>query len=162
MNPIELDTLVPDFFAQATRLKDVKLSALRGWNVVLFFYPKDHTPGCTTEASDFRDSYEEFKQAKTVIFGISRDTLRSHEQFKEDLQLPFELITDSDGSLCHLFDVIRPQNLLGKQVMSVERSTFLIDQDGILRQEWRKVKVAEHVDEVLDAAQALRRSSERS
>lgn len=163
MEIVELNKPVPDFIVQATNMKDVVLSVLRGWNVVLFFYPKDNTPGCTTEGLDFRDAYEDFKENKTVIFGVSKDTLKSHEHFKCELSLPFELICDSDGKLCRLFDVIRPQNLLGKQVMGVDRSTFLIDSQGILRKEWRKVRVTGHVEEVLEAVELLNsKSSEPS
>lgn len=157
---VELNKRVPNFIAQATSMKDVALSALKGWNVILFFYPKDNTPGCTTEGLDFRDAYQEFKKNRTVIFGVSKDTLKSHESFKCELHLPFELICDSDGKLCRLFDVIRPQNMLGKQVMGVDRSTFLIDADGILRQEWRKVRVTGHVEEVLEAVEALNTARE--
>ncbi len=152
---VELNKRVPNFIVQATGMKDVALSALRGWNVILFFYPKDNTPGCTTEGLDFRDAYQEFKAQRTVIFGVSKDTLKSHESFKGELNLPFELICDSDGKLCRLFDVIRPQNLLGKQIMGVDRSTFLIDAEGILRVEWRKVRVTGHVEEVLEAVEQL-------
>lgn len=155
MATVELNKRVPHFIAQATSMKDVALSALRGWNVILFFYPKDNTPGCTTEGLDFRDAYDDFKKNRTVIFGVSKDTLKSHESFKSELHLPFELISDSDGKLCRLFDVIRPQNMLGKQVMGVDRSTFLIDSEGVLRQEWRKVRVTGHVEEVLEAVEAL-------
>lgn len=155
MEQAELNHPVPDFVVQATSMKDVVLSALRGWNVVLFFYPKDNTPGCTTEGLDFRDAYEEFKKNRTLIFGVSKDTLKSHEHFKCELALPFELICDSDGKLCKLFDVIRPQNLLGKQIMGVDRSTFLIDRNGVLRQEWRKVRVTGHVEEILETVEAL-------
>lgn len=155
MTTVDLDQPVPDFIAQATNRKDVLLSALRGWNVVLFFYPKDHTPGCTTESLDFREYHAEFKALRTLVFGVSKDSLKSHESFKCDLTLPFELICDSDGKLCKLFDVIRPQNMLGKQVMGVERSTFLIDAKGVLRREWRKVRVTGHVEEVLEAVESL-------
>lgn len=155
MDIAELNARVPNFIVQATNHKDVALSALRGWNVVLFFYPKDNTPGCTTEALDFRDAYEDFKKLRTVVFGVSKDTLKSHEHFKTELALPFELICDSDGKLCKLFDVIRPQNLLGKQIMGVDRSTFLIDANGILKNEWRKVRVTGHVEEVLEAVESL-------
>jgi len=155
MEIVELNKPVPNFIAQATNMKDVALSALRGWNVVLFFYAKDSTPGCTTEGLDFREAYAEFKKSRTVIFGVSKDTLKSHEHFKSELALPFELICDSEGKLCRLFDVIRPQNLLGKQIMGVDRSTFLIDAKGILRQEWRKVRVTGHVEEVLEAVEDL-------
>lgn len=155
MESVVLGQSVPNFIAQATSMKDVALSALRGWNVVLFFYPKDNTPGCTTEGLDFRDAYIDFKNCKTLIFGVSKDTLKSHESFKSELSLPFELICDSDGKLCKLFDVIRPQNMLGKQIMGVDRSTFLIDSEGKLQFEWRKVRVTGHVEEVMEAAESL-------
>jgi peroxiredoxin Q/BCP len=155
MPSVELNQPVPDFIAQATSNKDVLLSALRGWRVILYFYPKDHTAGCTTESEDFKDYYDDFRALKTCIFGISKDSLKSHEEFKQEHQLPFELISDMEGELCRLFDVIRPQNMLGKQIMSMERSTFLIDEDGILRHEWRGVRLNGHVDEVYEAAEAL-------
>lgn len=155
MATVELNKPVPDFVAQATNLKDVQLSALRGWRVVLYFYPRDNTPGCTTESLDFKEYYEDFKAQKTCIFGISKDNLKSHEEFKQEYSLPFELICDSDGELCRLFDVIRPQSMHGKELLSMERSTFLIDEHGVLRGEWRKVRLNGHVDEVYDAAEAL-------
>ena len=155
MSFVEIGKPVPDFAAQATGSKDVVLSHLKGWNVVLYFYPKDNTPGCTTEGLDFRDYYEDFKNQKTIIFGVSKDILKSHEQFKSQYNFPFELISDSDAYLCKMFDVIQPINMYGKQIQGVERSTFLIDKDGILRQTWRKVRVNGHVEEVLDAAEKL-------
>jgi len=154
MTLVEIDKPVPDFVAQATSQKDVVLSKLKGWKVVLYFYPKDNTPGCTTEGLDFREYYADFVKAKTLIFGVSKDILKSHEQFKSQYQFPFELISDSDAYLCQLFDVIQPLNMYGKQIQGVERSTFLIDSNGILRREWRKVRVNGHVEEVLDAAEA--------
>ncbi len=159
MATVEINKPVPDFVAQATNSKDVLLSALKGWQVVFYFYPKDNTPGCTTESIDFKELYDEFKQSKTLVFGISKDNLKSHEEFKAEYNLPFELISDSEGELCKLFDVIRPQNMYGKQVMGLERSTFLLDENGILRKEWRKVRVNGHADEVLEAAEALRSKS---
>lgn len=155
METVELNQPVPDFVAQATNQKDVLLSALKGWKAVFYFYPKDNTPGCTIEAQDFRDSYEEFKSAKTCIFGVSKDPLKSHESFKLDQNIPFELISDHDGELCKLFDVIRAHSMHGHQVTSMERSTFLIDENGVLVQEWRKVRVNGHVDEVLEAIESL-------
>lgn len=155
MATVELNKPVPDFVAQATNLKDVQLSALRGWRVVLYFYPKDSTPGCTTESLDFKEYYDDFKEQRTCIFGISKDNLKSHEEFKQEYGLPFELISDSDGELCRLFDVIRPQSMHGKELLSMERSTFLIDEQGILRGEWRKVRLNGHVDEVFEAVEAL-------
>ena len=146
---------VPAFTAAATSGTDIDFSRLRGWNVVLYFYPKDDTPGCTLEGQAFRDSYAAFKAAKTLVFGVSRDSLGSHEKFKCKYSLPFELISDDSEALCRLFGVIRMKNMYGKQVMGIERSTFLIDAAGVLRREWRGVKVDGHVAEVLAAAQAL-------
>jgi peroxiredoxin Q/BCP len=140
---------VPDFSAKMTGDKTVKLSDFRGKNVVLYFYPKDSTPGCTLEAQDFRDNFAKFEAANTVIFGISRDSLRSHENFKCKQSLPFELISDDDEALCQLFDVLKLKNMYGKQVIGIERSTFLINRDGVLIHEWRKVKVAGHCLDVL-------------
>ena len=152
---VELDKPVADFQVQATSDQAVSLSALKGQQVVIYFYPKDSTPGCTTEGQGFRDQYADFKAANTVVFGVSRDSLKSHENFKAKQEFPFELISDKDESLCQLFDVIKLKKLYGKEYMGVDRSTFLIDKDGVLRQEWRGVKVPGHVDAVLAAAQAL-------
>lgn len=154
MATVEIGKPVPDFAAQATSNKDIVLSRLQGWKVVLYFYPKDNTPGCTTEGLDFKEFHEDFKKAKTLVFGVSKDTLKSHEQFKAEYNLPFELISDTDAYLCRMFEVIQPINLQGKQIPGVERSTFLIDSKGILRKEWRKVRVNGHVEEVLEAAEA--------
>lgn len=155
MNSVAVDNAVPDFTSQATNNKNIVLSALNDWNVVIYFYPKDSTPGCTIEGQDFRDNYQAFKDAKTVIFGVSRDSLKSHENFKTKQNFPFELISDPEEKLCKLFDVIKMKNMYGKQMLGIERSTFLIDSNGILRQEWRKVKVKEHVAEVLAAVKSL-------
>jgi len=156
MSAPAIDKAVPDFEAQATRNKTIRLSDYRGEkNVVLYFYPKDSTPGCTTEGQDFRDNYRKFTSRKTVILGISRDSLKSHENFRAKQEFPFDLISDPDEALCALFDVIKMKNMYGKKVRGIERSTFLIDKDGILRNEWRKVKVKEHVDEVLEAVKNL-------
>jgi peroxiredoxin Q/BCP len=152
---VELDKPVADFQVQATSDQAVSLSALKGQQVVIYFYPKDSTPGCTTEGQGFRDSYAEFKAANTVVFGVSRDSLKSHENFKAKQEFPFELISDKDESLCQLFDVIKLKKLYGKEYLGVDRSTFLIDKEGVLRQEWRGVKVPGHVAEVLEKAQAL-------
>lgn len=149
-----LNRVIADFTADSTGGK-VRLKDLRGQNVVLYFYPKDATPGCTREGQDFRDLNTKFKRQKTVIFGISRDSLASHEKFKASQEFPFELISDPDEKLCRKFDVIREKTLYGRQFLGVERSTFLIDKDGKLRREWRKVKVNGHADEVLDAARDL-------
>lgn len=155
MATVELNKPVPNFVAQATSSKDVLLEALRGWRVVIYFYPKDNTPGCTTEGQDFKEYYEDFLNLKTVVFGVSKDNLKSHEEFRAEYKIPFELIADVDGDLCKLFDVIRPQNMYGQQIMGLERSTFLIDENGILRQEWRKVRVNGHADEVFEAVESL-------
>ncbi|MCO6057228.1 peroxiredoxin [Pseudomonas sp. MOB-449] len=152
---VSLNHPIDDFSAQATSGQDISLSSLKGKQVVLYFYPKDSTPGCTTEGQGFRDQHEAFLAANTLIFGVSRDGLKSHENFKCKQAFPFELISDKDEALCQLFDVIKLKKLYGKEYMGVDRSTFLIDQDGVLRQEWRGVKVPGHVDAVLTAAQAL-------
>lgn len=152
---VELDKPVPDFQVQATSGQDVSLSSLQGRQVVLYFYPKDSTPGCTTQGQGFRDSHERFAAANTLVFGVSRDGMKSHENFKAKQGFPFELISDKDESLCQLFDVIKLKKLYGKEYLGVDRSTFLIDGQGVLRQEWRGVKVPGHVDAVLAAAQAL-------
>lgn len=149
-------TTLADFSAPLTSGKIFRLSDFSGkQNVVLYFYPKDSTPGCTTEGLDFSAAYADFQAAGTEVFGISRDSLKSHENFKAKQGFPFELIADPEEQICQLFDVIKLKNMYGKQVRGIERSTFLIDQQGILRQTWRKVKVTGHVAEVLAAVQAL-------
>ena len=150
-----MNRVVKDFSAQATSEQTVRLKDLRGRNVVIYFYPKDSTPGCTTEGQDFRDRHASFQRANTVIFGVSRESLKSHENFKAKQSFPFELISDPDETLCRQFDVIKEKKLYGKISMGIERSTFLIDEDGKLRGEWRKLKVKGHADEVLEAAKAL-------
>ena len=155
MTAPRLNRVVADFKAAATDDKTVQLKALRGQNVVLYFYPKDSTPGCTTEGQDFRDLYSKFKRQNTIIFGVSRDSLASHEKFRDKQKFPFDLISDPDEKLCRKFDVIHEKSLYGRKFMGVERSTFLIDSDGKLRQEWRKVKVKDHAAAVLDAVLAL-------
>lgn len=141
--------------ATAGQYQPFKLSNYRGKNVVLYFYPKDSTPGCTTESMGFRDAYADFEKANTVIFGISRDSLKSHDKFKANLELPFELICDADELLCQQFDVIKQKMMYGKQVRGIERSTFVINAQGELVYEWRKVKVDNHVREVLEMVQSL-------
>ncbi|WP_044871463.1 peroxiredoxin [Pseudomonas sp. LFM046] len=152
---VSLNQPVADFTAQATSGLEVSLSALKGKQVVIYFYPKDSTPGCTTEGQGFRDQHGAFLAANTLVFGVSRDGMKSHENFKCKQEFPFELISDKDEALCQLFDVIKLKKLYGKEYMGVDRSTFLIDKAGVLRQEWRGVKVPGHVDAVLAAAQAL-------
>ncbi len=146
---------IRDFTAQATSNTEVSLSGLRGKQVVVYFYPKDNTPGCTTEGQEFRDAFDQFSAANTLIFGVSRDSMRTHENFKAKHGFPFELISDPEEELCRLFDVIKLKKLYGKEHMGIERSTFLFDTDGKLQRSWRKVKVAGHVAEVLEAAQQL-------
>ena len=155
MAEIAVGQPVPDFSAAATSDRTVSLSDLRGRNVVLYFYPKDNTPGCTTEGQDFRDCHDDFDALDTIVLGVSRDSIKSHENFRAKQSFPFDLIADGDETLCRLFDVIKAKNMYGRQVMGVERSTFLIDKNGVLRQEWRKVKVPGHVDEVLNAVRSL-------
>ncbi|MBF8675914.1 MULTISPECIES: peroxiredoxin [Pseudomonas] len=152
---VALDQPVPDFTAQATSGQTVSLSALKGRQVVVYFYPKDSTPGCTTQGQGFRDQHGAFEAANTVVLGVSRDGMKSHENFKAKQGFPFELISDKDEALCQLFDVIKLKKLYGKEYLGVDRSTFLIDKDGVLRQQWRGVKVPGHVDAVLAAAQTL-------
>lgn len=132
-----------------------RLADHAGHPVVLYFYPKDNTPGCTTEGLQFRDLYPKFKKAGAEILGVSRDSLRSHDNFKAKLELPFALISDPEETLCALFNVIKMKKMYGKEVRGIERSTFVIDGEGVLRHEWRGVKVPGHVDEILEAVQAL-------
>jgi len=149
MKNISLNNVVPDFEVAITGNKTIKLSDYRGKNVVLYFYPKDNTPSCTQESQDFRDNFKQITALNAVIFGISRDSVKSHDGFKCKQNLPFELISDYDETLCQLFDVLKMKNIYGKQVIGIERSTFLIDTKGVLIQEWRKVKVDGHFLDVL-------------
>jgi peroxiredoxin Q/BCP len=146
---------VMDFTVPTTNGKTFKLSDHKGHPVVLYFYPKDNTPGCTTEGADFRDRYKQFAKLGAVVAGISRDSLKSHEGFKAKMEFPFELISDVDEQLCVQFGVIKMKNMYGKKVRGIERSTFLIASDGKLVREWRGVKVPGHADEVLQAVKAL-------
>ena len=150
-----MNRVVADFNAESTGDKKIRLKELRGSNVVIYFYPKDATPGCTLEGQDFRDLHGRFKRQKTVVLGVSRDSVASHEKFKAKQNFPFDLLSDPDEKLCRQFDVIREKNMYGRKVMGIERSTFLIDADGKLRAEWRKVKVKGHAEEVLEAAKEL-------
>lgn len=145
----------PEFTAAATSDTTVTLSQLAGKKLVLYFYPKDSTPGCTTEGQNFRDLYPEFQKAGCEIFGVSRDSLKRHENFKAKQAFPFELISDESETLCRLFDVIHLKKLYGREYEGIERSTFLIDGQGVVRRAWRKVKVKGHADEVLEAVKAL-------
>ena len=153
--PVTLNKAVPDFAFNATSDMHKKLSSLRGKHVVIYFYPKDNTPGCTSESKDFTAKADAFAQANTVILGVSKDSLTSHEKFKAKHNMPFELISDPDEDICRLFDVIQLKNFMGKKYMGIVRSTFVIDANGILRKEWRKVKVNGHVDAVLDYVKQL-------
>ena len=155
MPKVSIGKKVPDFSLPATGEQDITLSDFREKNVVVYFYPKDSTSGCTTEGQDFRDRINTFKRRNTVIFGISRDSIKSHENFKAKQNFPFELLSDADEKACKLFDVIKEKNMYGRKVMGIERSTFLIDTNGTLQKEWRKVKVDGHVDAVLEAVKEL-------
>jgi len=146
---------VPQFSAAITGAGSFSLADAAGQKLVLYFYPKDMTTGCTKESQDFRDHYAAFRKAKVRILGISRDSLKSHDKFREKEQLPFDLLSDEDEKVCKLFDVIKEKSLYGRKYLGIERSTFLIDADGVLRREWRGVKVPGHVEEVLEAAKSL-------
>lgn len=146
---------VTDIALPATGDQKLKLSHFKDKNIVLYFYPRDSTPGCTREGQDFRDDITKFRRASTVILGVSRDSLKSHENFKTKQAFPFDLLSDVEEKLCQQFDVIKEKNMYGKKVMGIERSTFLIDKKGLLQQEWRKVKVDGHVAEVLSAVKEL-------
>ncbi|QEP42307.1 peroxiredoxin [Ectothiorhodospiraceae bacterium BW-2] len=146
---------IADFSLPATSEQRVTLNELVGKRVVIYFYPKDNTSGCTTEGQEFSALYREFEQHNCLIFGVSRESIRSHENFKAKYEFPFELISDPDETLCQLFDVIKEKQNYGKTYMGIERSTFLIDENGVLRQQWRKVKAAGHAAEVLQAVKAL-------
>jgi peroxiredoxin Q/BCP len=150
-----LDQKVPDFSLPATGGQTFSLAAQAGRPVVIYFYPKDSTPGCTTEAQQFRDLHPEFLAAGATVAGISRDSIKSHENFKAKQDLPFPLLSDADETVCNLFSVMKMKNMYGKQVRGVERSTFVIDRDGVLRREWRGVKVPDHAREVLDFIKTL-------
>jgi|TARA_R110002111_G_scaffold99170_4_gene153226 thioredoxin-dependent peroxiredoxin len=158
MHTVQLNQPVPEFTCSTTADEALTLAQLKGKNVVIYFYPKDNTPGCTQEGQDFRDNYTAFQQANTLIFGVSRDSLRTHNNFKTKFSFPFDLISDPDETVCQLFEVIKPKKLYGKEYIGIERSTFLIDAHGVLIQEWRKVRVKGHVAEVLAAAETLTKS----
>lgn len=152
---MNIGQIVPNFEFSATNGLKAHLNDYLGQTIVLYFYPKDATPGCTTEGQDFRDAYSQFKECNTVIFGISRDSLKSHENFKAKQNFPFELISDNEEQLCQLFDVIKMKSMYGKQVRGIERSTFIIDPKGMFSHEWRKVSVKEHVEDVLTKVRRL-------
>ncbi len=149
MSTISIGQPVANFEAMSTGDKSIQLSDYKGKYVLLYFYPKDNTPGCITEGQNFRDNMATFEQHNTVILGVSRDSVRVHEGFKNKQSFPFDLLSDKEEVLCQLFDVIKMKNMYGKKVLGIERSTFLIDPEGILIHEWRKVKVKVHIDEVL-------------
>ena len=152
---IVVNKLIPEFDANATSGVKVSNTSHLGKIVILYFYPKDMTPGCTAESGEFRDRIEAFTKANTLVVGVSRDTLKSHENFRQKLELPFELVADTEEVLCQLFGIMKMKNMYGKQVRGVERSTFLFDVNGKLAKEWRGIKVTGHVDEVLKAAEML-------
>lgn len=150
-----LNQAIPDFELPSTGGKTFKLSDYLGKTLVIYFYPKDSTPGCTTQGQQFRDSYPDFEALNAEIVGISRDSLKSHENFKAKFSFPFELLSDTEEQACSLFDVIRMKNMYGKQVRGIQRSTFVIAKRGVLVREWRGVKVDGHVREVLDFVKTL-------
>jgi thioredoxin-dependent peroxiredoxin len=155
MTTPSLNKPMPDFSLPATNGKTVTLADFKGKNIVLYFYPRDNTPGCTQESIDFKDHYQHFANHNTVILGVSRDTLKSHEKFKDKYQFPFELLADDSEAVCQQYGVMKNKTMFGKFVKGIERSTFVIDSHGVLRREWRKVKVDGHVAEVLAAIKEL-------
>jgi len=152
---VSIGKKVASFSLPATGEKELSLKDFQGTHLVLYFYPKDSTPGCTLEGQNFRDSYQQFRDAGADILGVSRDSLKAHENFKAKQGFPFDLLSDQDEKLCRQFDVIHEKNMYGRKFMGIVRSTFLIDSSGKLRQDWRKVRVKGHVDEVLEAVKAL-------
>lgn len=156
MTMAKIGNKVTDIKLASTDDQIIQLSDFRGKNIVLYFYPKDNTPGCTLEGQDFRDNKRKFSARNTVILGVSRDSVKSHENFKSKQSFSFDLLSDPDEKLCKQFDVIKEKNMYGKKVMGIERSTFLIDENGVLVKEWRKVKVKGHVEEVLEGINNLK------
>ncbi|NOQ80321.1 MAG: redoxin domain-containing protein [Gammaproteobacteria bacterium] len=155
MSQVEIGKKIPDFSGQASSDIDFKLSNYKGTPLLIYFYPRDNTPGCTQEGKDFRDNYAAFEKKGIQIFGLSRDSVKVHENFKAKHEFPFDLISDKEETICNLFDVIKEKKLYGKVHMGIERSTFLIDKNGILINEWRKVKVKEHIAQVLEAIEQI-------
>jgi len=151
-----LDQPAPDFELPATGGKNFRLSRAKGSPLVLYFYPKDNTPGCTTEGQHFRDLYPEFQKLESGIYGVSRDSIKSHENFKAKMKFPFDLLSDSEETVCKLYGVIKMKNMYGRKVRGIERSTFVIDGKGVVRREWRGVKVPGHVQEVLAFVKTLK------
>lgn len=156
MTMAKIGNKVTDIKLASTDDQIIQLSDFRGKNIVLYFYPKDNTPGCTLEGQDFRDNKRKFSARNTVILGVSRDSVKSHENFKSKQSFSFDLLSDPDEKLCKQFDVIKEKNMYGKKVIGIERSTFLIDENGVLVKEWRKVKVKGHVEEVLEGINNLK------
>ena len=155
MAKVSLGKAIPDFKGKITNDLIIKFSDYKGQNIVIYFYPKDNTPGCTKEGEDFRDYFEDFKKKNTIILGVSRDSVASHDKFTCKYNFPFKLISDEDEKVCKLFDVIKEKNMYGRKYMGIERSTFLINHEGTLVKEWRKVKVKGHVEQVLGALNDL-------
>jgi thioredoxin-dependent peroxiredoxin len=155
MTPSLIDLPVPEFELPSTGNKTFRLSEMKGAPWVLYFYPKDDTPGCTTEGQQFRDLHAEFTRLRCGIFGLSRDSIKSHESFKAKMSFPFELLSDAEEKVCTLFGVMKLKNMYGKQVRGIERSTFVIDSKGVVRREWRGVKVPGHALEVLEFVKTL-------
>lgn len=149
---------LPEFEANATSGVKVSNISHLGTPFILYFYPKDNTPGCTTEAMQFRDKYKDFVKAGAIVFGVSRDNMKSHDEFKAKLELQFELIADTEEKMCHMFGVVKNKIMYGKKVKGIERSTFLIGPDGLVKEEWRGLKVPGHVEEVLKAVKALKKA----
>ena len=156
---VVVNKLLPEFEALATGGLKVSNQSHMGKVVVLFFYPKDNTPGCTTEAMQFRDHYKDFAKAGATVFGVSRDNMKSHDEFKAKLELPFELIADTEEKMCHMFGVVKNKIMYGKKVKGIERSTFLVGADGLLKEEWRGLKVPGHVEEVFTAVKGLKKEA---
>ena len=150
---------LPEFEAMATSGAKVTNTSHVGQALILYFYPKDNTPGCTTEAMQFRDKYKDFVKAGAIVYGVSRDNMKSHEDFKTKLELPFDLIADTEEKMCHMFGVVKNKIMYGKKVKGIERSTFLVNAEGILVQEWRGLKVPGHVEEVLKAVKILKKAA---
>ena len=155
MTKPKIGNKAPTFKGMSTGKGEADLSKFKGKKVVLYFYPKDSTPGCTTEGQNFRDLYKQFKKENVVILGLSRESLKSHENFKSNQSFPFDLISDPEEKICNQYDVIKEKSMYGRKYMGIERSTFLIDENGKLVQEWRKVKVTGHAQEVLDSVKSL-------
>ena len=152
---IEINSIVPNFSLIGSDKKEHSLSEYKGKKIILYFYPRDNTPGCSTEACDFRDNNSIIEDMNTIVIGVSRDSLKSHDKFIEKFNLPFLLLSDEDETLCNLFGVIKEKNMYGKKVMGIERSTFIINEEGVLVKEYRKVKVKEHVSTILEDLESL-------